>query len=41
MVLHKVKLIAGETGQLIIAQISGDTPPKFINRCGGLKIGAR
>lgn len=41
MVGRKIKLIAGGTGQLTIAQISGKAPPQFISRCGGLKIGAR
>lgn len=41
MVRRKIKLIAGGTGQLTIAQISGKAPPQFIDRCGGLKIGAR
>jgi hypothetical protein len=40
-VRHKVKLSAGEPANLPSAQISGDAPPQFINRCGGLKIGVR
>ena len=32
---------SGEPASLPSAQISGDAPPAFINRFGGLKIGVR